>query len=100
MPLTGAVLESLGKIAAKRAATDSDSVGGVPARWVVSPTSTDVVAEERTVGTIRTLGRFGSRALALSMIRREVEPGTVVLGGGVPASVIDLPEWGEALRAG
>ncbi len=65
-----------------------------------SPTSADVVAEERTVGTIRTLGRFGPWTLALALIRREVEPGAVVLGGGVPASVIELPEWGEALRAG
>lgn len=64
------------------------------------PLSDAVVVEDRTVGSIRTLGRFGHRALALALIRREVEPGAVVVAGGVPASVIDLPEWGEALRAG
>ena len=39
-------------------------------------------------------------ALALAVIRREVEPGSVVNAGGLPASVIELPEWGLALRAG
>jgi len=45
MPPTDAVLEDLGKVAATRAATSTDAVAGVPARWVVSPMSTDEVAE-------------------------------------------------------
>jgi len=64
------------------------------------PETTEVATAERSVGTIRTLGRFGQRALALAVIRREVEPGSVVNAGGLPASVIELPEWGLALRAG
>ena len=64
------------------------------------PTTAEVASPERAVGTIRTVVRFGQRALALAVIRREVEPGSVVSGGGAPASVIELPEWGSALRAG
>lgn len=66
----------------------------------VLPVGGEVMVDGRAVGSIRTLGQFGHRALALALIRREVEPGAEVLAGGVPASVIDLPEWGEALRAG
>jgi|CXWL01.1.fsa_nt_gi folate-binding protein YgfZ len=71
-------------------------------RWEgeVLPTAADLMLEGRPVGTVRTLARFGPHALALALVRREVEPGTEVMAGGMPATVIDLPEWGEALRAG
>ena len=59
MTPTDAVLESLGKVAATRAATEADSVGGVPARWVASPTSTDEVAE-----TLRLAGQHDLTVVA------------------------------------
>lgn len=72
MTPTDAVLESLGKVAATRAATDSDSVGGVPARWVVSPTSTDEVAE-----TLRLAGQHD-----LTVVPRGA--GTKIAWGAAP----------------
>jgi folate-binding protein YgfZ len=71
-------------------------------RWEgeVGPTGPEVTAEGKAVGTIRTLGQFGPRCLALALIRREVEPGSVVMAGGAAAAVVELPEWGESLRLG
>lgn len=74
MPPTDAVLEDLGKVAATRAATGTDAVAGVPARWVVSPTSTDEVAE-----ALRVAGRHD-----LTVVARGA--GTKIDWGGRPRS--------------
>jgi glycolate oxidase FAD binding subunit len=74
MAPTDAVLEDLGKVVAARAATDSDEVAGVPARWVVSPTSTEEVAE-----TLRLAGQHD-----LTVVPRGA--GTKIGWGAAPVS--------------
>jgi len=64
------------------------------------PVGTEIRHGDKRVGSIRTIGRLGHRVVALAPIRREVEAGTVVIAGGASAVVIELPEWGESLRAG
>ncbi len=66
----------------------------------VLPRGVEIVHGERTVGTIRTIAQLGTRVAALALIRREVEVGATVMAGGAEAIVIELPEWGDALRAG
>lgn len=77
MPPTDAVLENLGKVAAARAATDSDRVAGIPARWVASPTSTDEVSE-----VLRLAGQHD-----LTVVARGA--GTKI-GWGTPPRSVDL----------
>jgi tRNA-modifying protein YgfZ len=64
------------------------------------PVGDEVHTPERQIGTIRTIGRFGHALIALAVLRREAAVGEVVLAGGAPATVIELPEWGVELRAG
>lgn len=66
----------------------------------VVPSGVEIVHGERTVGTIRTIGQLGARVAALALIRREVEVGATVTAGAAAATVIELPDWGDALRAG
>lgn len=64
------------------------------------PSGGEIVHGERTVGTIRTIGQLGAQVAALAPIRREVDVGATVIAGGAAALVIELPNWGDALRAG
>lgn len=73
---------------------------GVLWRSGVLPKGVDIVHGERSVGTIRTIGQLGARVAALALVRREVDVGATVLAGGAEALLIELPQWGDALRAG
>lgn len=54
-------------------------------------TGTAIELEGREVGTIRSILELPDRRLALAPIRREVEPGALVIAGGQPARVVALP---------
>lgn len=57
-----------------------------------SPVSGDgIELDGREVGTVRSVLQLPGRRLALATIRREVEPGALVIAAGQPASVVDLP---------
>jgi folate-binding protein YgfZ len=47
--------------------------------------------ERPEAGTVTSLLRLPERLLGLGLVRREVEPGASVLGGGAPATVVALP---------
>jgi folate-binding protein YgfZ len=65
-----------------------------------APDDREIRHGEKSVGSLRTLGRLGHRVVGLAPIRREVEPGAIVLVGDTSATVIDLPTWGSGLQAG
>lgn len=66
----------------------------------VVPNGIEIVQGERSVGTLRTTGQLGARVAALALVRREVDVGAMVIAGGATAVIIELPQWGDALRAG
>lgn len=55
------------------------------------PTATDVMAGDKVVGSLGTVGRLGSRVMALCVMRREVAIGSTVTTGATTGTVVDLP---------
>jgi folate-binding protein YgfZ len=56
-----------------------------------APTSTDVVLEGKTVGSLGTVATLGGETVALAVLRREVAIGAVVETGTTKGTVVELP---------
>lgn len=56
-----------------------------------APVDARIVQGEKEVGSVRSILSLPTRRLGLALIRREVETGSAVLAGGVPATVVALP---------
>jgi folate-binding protein YgfZ len=68
-------------------------------RWQGTPllAGRGVVYGEKDVGAVRSTLTLEDRRLGLGIIRREVEPGRMVLAGGAEAKVVALPFGAEEL---
>ena len=58
-----------------------------------------VLSGEREIGSVRSRLTVDGRAIGLAVIRREVDPGAVVIAGGKRATVVALPFRGDELDA-
>jgi folate-binding protein YgfZ len=61
--------------------------------------SRTVLSGEREIGSVRSRLTVDGRAIGLAVIRREVDPGAVVIAGGKRATVVALPFRGDELDA-